>query len=230
MSEALISEPGSLLSEPMPRVERSFVPEGPGEVLRPSGRAPRAVELLALPTVRPGQLWFVELPASEPRLAPLEGRILTSSNVVIYDRALVRTVASILPLGGYAEPAPPTDDAADQALERSLRFARDGWSVARLLDPQIKPDKSSGRERVDRIRHLSEQLLSRKNLANLPVSMFVNEGGGIYKKSRVELGELRDILDVHSAEHPLTLMIAFGMIDTGAIPRFSIASANGLAG
>ena len=60
--------------------------------------------------------------------------------------------------------------------------------------------------------------------------MFVNEGGGIYKKSRVELGELRDILDVHSAEHPLTLMIAFGMIDTGAIPRFSIASANGLAG
>ena len=230
MSEALIAEPGSLVHEPMPSAQRLVVAERPSEAALPKRRASRAVELLALPTVRPGQLWFVELPVSEPRLAPLEHRVLTSANVIIYDRALAGTVAGILPLGGYAEPALSIGGAADHVLERCLRFARDGWSVARLLDPQVKPDKSSERIQIDRIRQLSEQLLSRETLANLPVAIFVNEGGVIYKKSGIELGELRDILDFGGAEHPLALMIAFGAIDTEAIPRFSIVSANGLAG
>ena len=230
MSDALLSEPGSSLSEPMPRVERWVGVEGSVEPLRPGGRASRAVEPMALPTVRPGQLWFIELPATGAHLDPLEYQVLTSVNVVIYDRALARTVASVLPLGGYAEPAPPIDDAADQALERCLRFAQDGWSVARLVDPRVKPGESSGRGRADRIRHLSERLLARKGSANSPISVFANAGGGAYEKIEVELGELHDVLDVRGAEQAVTLRIVFGAMDTGALSRFSIASANGLAG
>jgi hypothetical protein len=42
-------------------------------------------------------------------------------------------VAEILPLGGYAEPA-PSGDAGAAAIDRCARFARDGWAVVRLID------------------------------------------------------------------------------------------------
>jgi hypothetical protein len=93
MSETLMIDPGSALA------------------VEVSGRAARyrpasVTQWTALPTVQRGQLWLVELPATEPNLAPLEHQALTTANVVIYDRALTPTVARFLPLGGYAEPAP----------------------------------------------------------------------------------------------------------------------------
>src|SRR5260370_16833519 len=59
----------------------------------------------ALPVMRPGQLWLVELPTTTPKFAPLEYRALSNANVVIYDRALAPTVACFSPLGGDSEPA-----------------------------------------------------------------------------------------------------------------------------
>ena len=69
----------------------------------------RAVEQTATPAVEPGQLWFIELPGTKADLSVIEYRALTTANLVIYDRPLAKTLATILPLGGYAEPAASID-------------------------------------------------------------------------------------------------------------------------
>jgi hypothetical protein len=84
----------------------------------------------ALPGVEPGQLWLLELLPDRP-LSTIERHLLRSANVIVYDRGLAAAVAGVLPLGGYAEPADLSDGAA---LDRCVRFARDGWGVIRLLD------------------------------------------------------------------------------------------------
>jgi hypothetical protein len=212
MSEASISQPGPLLWQPT-----GLLPSDMGcEEYRPAS----AAELPALPILRPGQLWYVELPSAEPTLAPLEHLALTTANVVVYDRALAPTVARFLPIGGYAEPAAPSDGASDASLERCLRFTRDGWSVARLIDP--------GRERVGMIRQLSERLL-RANASVSPVMVFANAGGA-YENSKADLDQLGDIIDARRFDQPVTLTIIFSGLDVKAAPRFAVASANGLAG
>ena len=142
MSEALIREAGSLLSEftDLPVSTNGWSPY----------RSQTAGECPKLPTLQAGQLWYVELPSTEFAFSPLEYQALTTANVVIYDRALATTVARLMPIGGYAEPATPRGDASD-GFDRCIRFARDGWSVARLVRP--------GRRRVDMLRQLTERLL-----------------------------------------------------------------------
>src|ERR1700756_1932945 len=103
----------------------------PVQCLLPSGCRSRTVRSTPLPTVEPGQLWWVEFPSTEPQFAPLEYRSLQTANVIVYDRTLTETVARFLPLGGYAEPATANDGASDRALERCLSFMHDGWSVVR---------------------------------------------------------------------------------------------------
>ena len=85
----------------------------------------------AVAGIMPGQFWRIEV---APQGTPSEKmrRALAEANVVIYDRALAPLVAALLPLGGYAEPAPTRDGAADPAADRCTSFARDGWSVLRL--------------------------------------------------------------------------------------------------
>ena len=122
MSEALTVLPDFLSREPAP-----FLPGGRTPLVQ---RPPVAVDLPALPSVQPGKLWLVEFPLTEPVLSPLEHRALTTANVVIYDRSLEKAVARALPLGSYAEPAIP----GHAGWERVIRFARDGWSVAKLVD------------------------------------------------------------------------------------------------
>jgi hypothetical protein len=205
MSETLISEHGLSLWERTRLFPRHF------------NRAASATPSETLPEVRPGQLWYVELPSTEPAVSPLEYRALTTANVVVYDRALEPAVASSLPLGAYAEPAPPRDG----AIERCLSFARDGWSVARLVDP--------GGQRLGIIRQLSERLLKFEASAALAVSVFANTDGS-YEKIAAELGELREVMDAHSFGPAVTLTIVFAGIGAGTAPRFVVASANGLAG
>jgi hypothetical protein len=77
-----------------------------------------------------GQVWVIEISPTD-ELSPLHRKIVTESNVMIYDRSLEAIVAEALPLGGYAEP-----DSSAQAAQRCVRFARDGWSVVRLVDRQ----------------------------------------------------------------------------------------------
>jgi hypothetical protein len=231
MSEALRSEPGSSLWDAVPCVEITSVVTEP-LLLHPHtvqdrvSRLPNsrtawigypAAGAAELPTVRPGQLWYVELPAKEPAFSPLEYQVLTTANVVIYDRALAPTVAGFLPIGGYAEPA-PSDGAA---LGRCLRFAHDGWSVARLVDPS--------RGRAGMIRQLTERLLRVKAPTALPVLVFANDGGR-YEKSEIEIDELGDVIEARSFHQLVNLTIIFSGIDAEAAPRFTVASANGLAG
>ncbi|HMD63971.1 MAG TPA: hypothetical protein VKF83_08375 [Stellaceae bacterium] len=180
----------------------------------------------ALPTVQPGKLWLVEFPSTEPELSPLEYRALTTANVVIYDRILAPTVARLLPFGGYAEPAASRDKMGDAAWERALRFARDGWSVAKLLDTEAP----SRREKIREIRRLTDRLLPFGLPVHLPVSVFYNLGGQVYEKTETELGELGAILAVRAAEQSPSFTIIFDVADGGSAPRFSVASANGLAG
>lgn len=168
----------------------------------------------ALPMVQSGQLWLLQLRSTEPTLSPLEYRILTTVNVVIYDRALASVVAGFLPLGGYAEPAASSEEASDPGWERCLRFARDGWSVARLAAP----------------RGLSTRLLTAAAPGDLTVAVFVNTGGGAYERTDMPLAELGDIVDRHEGEPSPALTILFGATNPDAGPNLSVAAANGLAG
>jgi hypothetical protein len=179
--------------------------------------------------MRPGQLWLVELPATAPEFAPLEYRALSNANVVIYDRALAPAVARLLPLGGYAEPVASIDGQFASGSERCIRFVRDGWSVARLFHPGVQ----CGRERRDAIRQLSYRLLTEMP-ADLPVRIFVSAGRGRYERNETPLYRLDARLDAMIAEYASvrssTFTIVLDVTDTGGAPRFSVASANGLAG
>jgi hypothetical protein len=211
MSEALISETGSLLSESadFPVSTNRWRPY----------RSQTAGECPKLPTLQPGQLWYVELPSTELAFSPLEYQALTTANVVIYDRPLATTVARLMPIGGYAEPATPRGDASD-GFDRCIRFARDGWSVVRLIHPS--------RWRGD-IVQLAERLLRVTAPAALSASVFANTGSG-YEHIEAELDQLGGTVDAWRFSRSPTLTIVFGAIDTGSAPRFSVASANGLAG
>jgi hypothetical protein len=208
MSEALISD-------------AELSPREPTEVLR-SGAAPNPCRrangsaLLSLPGMRPGQLWYVQFPSTQPALAPFEYRAMTA-NVVIYDRALASIVAGALPLGGYAELAA----VYDRAAERGLRFASEGWSVARLVDPQ--------RGWIDDLRHLSRKRLPALTSTVSPVSVIVNIGDR-YKTIEAELSELGDIAASLGLDQPFTMTVIFDGSGSGTAPRFAVASANGLAG
>jgi hypothetical protein len=177
--------------------------------------------LAALPSVQPGKLWLVEFPPTEPEASPLEYRALTTANVVIYDRSLERAVAKSLPLGGYAEPAAP----GDAAWERALRFARDGWSVAKLTDRAVFSGRNIG-EFWDFAGLLAELLSPRHPAA----SVFANLGGRRYEKIEIDLAEISAILGRRPVDQAASLTIIFGLAIGEAAPRFSVASANGLAG
>jgi hypothetical protein len=212
MSEALIRETASLLSEATDLLvgTNGWSPY----------RSQTAGECPKLPTLRPGQLWYVELPSTEPAFSPLEYQALTTANVVIYDRALATTVARLMPIGGYAEPATPRGDASD-GFDRCIRFARDGWSVARLIH--------SSRRRVDIVGQLTERLLRVAAPPARSASVFANTGSG-YENIEAELDQLGGIVDAWRFSRSPTLTIVFGAIGTGSASRFSVASANGLAG
>jgi hypothetical protein len=217
MSETMSDELGSLRWTP------TSLPATAGA--RDGWHAATPVGSSDLPVMRPGQLWLVELPAAAPEFAPLEHRALRNANVVIYDRALAPTVAHFLPLGGYAEPVASSDGQRGAGAERCVRFVRDGWSVARLFSPGFH----SGGERIDTIRQLSHRLLSEMP-AGLPVRIFVSAGRGRYERNETQLCRLDAIIASYASVRSSTFTIVLDVTDTGGEPRFSVASANGLAG
>jgi hypothetical protein len=183
----------------------------------------RWIEASTLPDVAAGQLWLVELPPGvEP--SPLERRALTTANVLIYDRALVDTVAAILPLGAYAEPAASTNGVRDQPSDRSLRFVLDGWSVVRLIDATDVPL----RQRVDQIRALSEQLLAAGLPAQLPILLLAGTDAGRIWQTEAQLGALDATIAQCDPEDRLTLV--FGAVRSRSARSLAFASSNGLAG
>ena len=198
---------------------------GLAETREPSGAdwPARWIEASGLSDVEPGQLWFVELPpGAEP--SPLERRALTTANVVLYDRTLADTVAALLPLGAYAEPAVPASTLLDNPSDRSLHFVLDGWSVTRLIDAAGTPL----RQRVDQIQGLSRRLLGARSPNQLPVILFAGEDGGCLRQTEAHLGTLgATIAECHPASR---LTLFFGAVRTRSAGILSFASSNGLAG
>ena len=217
MSETMADELGSLRWSPTPLPPTA----GAGD----EWHAATTLGPSELPVMRPGQLWLVEFPATVPEVEPLGYRALNNANVVIYDRALAPTVAQLLPLGGYAEPVVSSDGQRGAGAERCVRFLRDGWSVARLFYPGFRQD----RQRLDTIRQLSHRLLTEMS-ADLPVQIFVSAGRGRYKRNETQLCRLDAIIAAYASMRSSTHTIVLDVTDAGRASRFSVASANGLAG
>ena len=185
-----------------------------------AGTAPRRQGAAApptLPAVAPGQLWLIEVPAAGALPAPAR-HALDGINVVIYDRALADAVAGGLPLGGYAEPAA----AHEAAASRCVHFARDGWSVARLL-----PAGLSQRERTRRTQDFVDELASAKVLGGLRVQIVAEDADGIAEQFEARFDDLASIVALHPRDTRLAVVI--DAFDGGAT-RLHAVAANGLAG
>jgi hypothetical protein len=181
-------------------------------------RRPVSAVVPRLPVVAPGQLWLVELVPEEAPPAPVR-HALDSANVVIYDRALTAAVADELPLGGYAEPASGSETAA----ARSVRFTRDGWSVARLLLAGLSP-----RARTRQVQDVVDELAAAKVAGRLPVTILADAADGIEERIEARFDDLTAI--VASFPRDTRLAIVIDAFAGSAGPRLHAVAANGLAG
>jgi hypothetical protein len=203
-------------------ISEIILAEPPATALRRQ-REPAA--LPTLPDVAPGQLWLVEASAVDGAPSAPARHAVDGANVVIYDRALAPLLADMLPFGSYAEPAPvgegAGDGSGDAAAARCVRFARDGWSVARLL-----PSRLPRRERAARVRAFVDELAAAKAPGGLRVTVLAEAADGICERADASLDGLGDIVSTYPRDSRLTIVIeAFG--DRVAV--YAVA-ANGLAG
>src|SRR6516165_2242236 len=104
---------------------------------------------------------------------------------------------------------------ATRAVERCLRFASEGWSAARLVDPQ--------EGWIDGLRWLSERLLRASTAGVTPVSVIVNTDGS-YTKIEAELSELVDVAEQFGLEPAVAMTIILDGIAAGTAPRFAVAA------
>jgi hypothetical protein len=184
-------------------------------------RQPCAALAPALPAVAPGQVWLVELPARKIAASEPVRRLLDAVNVIVYDRALAEPLADVLPFGAYAEPAAATPDIA--AAARCVRFAQDGWSVARLV-----PARLGQRERTRRVRALAAELTAARAPAGLPAFILAEIDDGVCERVDTRLDRLAETV----ATYPpgARLLIAVEAFAGGAAARLHAVAANGLAG
>jgi hypothetical protein len=183
-------------------------------------RPPASIPTPSLPAVAPGQLWLIEAAADGAELHALSRHALDDANVVIYDRSLADRVSLALPLGTYAEPAPARSDAA---ASRSVHFARDGWSVVRLL-----PARLPSRERTRRVQDIVDELAAAKVAGRLPVTIVTHGADGVEERIEARFDDLASIVASHPRDTLLTIVIdAFA--GAGAA-RLHAVAANGLAG
>ena len=175
----------------------------------------------SLPAVEPGQLWLVEI-CPDRGLSTAERHLLGSANVILYDRALSAEVAAILPLGGYAEPAPSPAELPDAKLiERCVRFALDGWSVVRLIDvSQTRPSREA------HLRAIADRMRASGAGGQVPVLIFADAGSRAFVADQTRLAAMDpDTLGARNQR----LIVVFDAGALGRAPAYPIA-ANGLAG
>jgi siroheme synthase len=176
-----------------------------------------------LPDIAPGQLWLVEVSPEASELPSLEHRAFVSANVVIYDRMLGPLMAAALPLGRYAEPATASGHAPEKAnVEHCLGFARDGWSVIRLVRGDV-----AASARSDRLLRITEQLLAGGVSPNSPVQLLTAAGEATCEETETCLRDLDGVLDARNCEGRLTVVFTIG---SGGAPLLYAVAANGLAG
>ena len=171
---------------------------------------------------KPGEIWLIEHDMRRP-LAGGERDALTSANVVLYERTLAPLVASVLPIGAYAEPLPEKAETGGPGLSpRAIRFAGDGWSVVQLIE--------AGGDAESRARRISETLSSVGHIGDLPVLVTLKPTAGRSREFDASLRTAPDLARNLTPEGVLTLVI-------GPLPlRFPLPgpahafAGNGLAG
>ena len=183
---------------------------------RQASAFPPAPTLAPMPAVEPGQLWLIEVSPGGGASA-LARHVVDSANVVIYDHAVADSLAARLPLGTYAERA------GDGSAARSVRFARDGWSVARLLAAP-----ATQRDRVAGIRRLVEELAGGPAPADLAVTVIGELADGICEPTETRLDRLDLVVVTYPHDARLTVIVG-GLGAPGAARAQNVAG-NGLAG
>jgi len=186
-------------------------------------REPITTESLVLPSIKPGQLWVVEHSSTDVHPSPLAHRAITAANVVIYDRGLFPIVAANLRLGSYAEPASSPNGVPDGTPDRCIQFARDGWSVVRLVDHGQPLDA-----RRKRIGRLVDRLIGTGCSPSQTVILFANANGSALQQTETELDRLGIVVEATTSED--CLAIAFAAVGAGAARHLQAISSNGLAG
>jgi hypothetical protein len=180
---------------------------------RLSGATVTRDEPVHLPELEAGQIWVIEISPTD-ELSTLRRAIMTTVNVIIYDRSLEAIVADTLPLGRYAEP-----EAEAQTVERCVQFARDGWSVVRLLDRQTSP--------IRRTAHLRELARCWHGAATTGKSaVFLSAGNGEGARCMTPAGDIDRELVATIDQGNLTVVFTA----TDAVPTSAATPANGLAG
>ena len=169
-------------------------------------------------TLKPGQVWLIEHSLARP-LLPGDRAALTGADVVIYDRSLAPLVASVLPIGAYAEAVSfDASDAGRAISTRALGFAFDGWSVAQLVQPHA--------DRSARLRLASDALMSLGCASNLPVLVVAKSY--LFRRRAVDTC-LRSLPGLAFADDDL-LTLAFGPLAVRYPASSHAFAANGLAG
>jgi hypothetical protein len=168
-------------------------------------------------TAKPGQVWLIEH-ISARALFPFDRVVLTGADVVIYARALAPVVASVLPLGGYAEPMALQAAAGPSISARALGFAVDGWSVAQLVETRAN--------RRVRLRLAFDALMSLGCAGDLPVLVIAKDK--LFRRRTLDTCP-RSLPGLEFADDDL-LTLAFGpLVDRYPRPCHAF-TANGLAG
>ena len=168
----------------------------------------------ALLTIEPGQIWVIGISATAA-LSAAQRQAIVDSNIVIYDRSLEPIVAKTLPPGGYAEPA-----LREKTVERCVRFARDGWSVVRLVDREL-PD----RQRTAHLRALTRQLSAANNSADARPLLFLLDASASRQRP---VKQIDPKMAITTEREDLT--VVFLATDIAPKPGFATAPLNGLAG
>ena len=180
---------------------------------RPCGPTTARDEPVHLPELEAGQIWVIEISPTD-ELSMLCRAIMTTGNVIIYDRSLEAIVADTLPLGGYAEP-----EAEAKTAQRCVQFACDGWSVVRLLDRQTSA--------IRRIAHLLELAQCWQRAATTHKSaVFLAARSGEGARRITPAGDIDRELAATVDRGNLTVVFTA----TSAVPTSAATPANGLAG
>ena len=182
----------------------------------------------AAPATGPGRLYLIARCSGEPGLTSAERETLVSSNIIVYERPLAALVAAILPLGGYAEPAPAAGpEPSAPIFERCLKFALDGWSVVQLME------RRPPMERARWVEDAAEQLASAGVSSETPVQVLVDGACGGPANIATQLRSAHLVIDQRGLAHGLDvggLIMVVGPIATGPAPQVYAFAANGLAG
>jgi hypothetical protein len=167
-----------------------------------------------LPDLAGGQVWVIEISPPD-ELSTLHRKIVTESNVMIYDRSLEAIVAGVLPPGGYAEA-----DSSAQAAQRCVRLARDGWSVVRLVDRQTPAHR--------RTAHLQDLARRWQTIAISEPTIFFSSGAGRDCR-RINAARAVDAALTAAIDEDVRTVV-FCAIGAAFVPTSVATPANGLAG